>query len=312
MEIRTGDTVRFLSEKMEGVVTGVVNASMVNVYCEARGFEFPAAVDDLVVIRPGTPAAGPARELTGRPYLALVPKEGGRHEMFLVNDSPLALLYTVALAREGRHEGVAAGRLDAGKCLSTGSFSPRELDEIKEARVQAIFYREGEHVARPPVDATVKIHAASLCKGTAREKTPWFETPAVTFPLDGTPPVAPSLLLPGTGEEPHPREKDPVPAPRDRVTNNTLEVDLHADQLLDTLAGMEPRDILEHQLDVFRRTLEEFKLRRGLKIVFIHGKGDGVLKQRVRWELQTRYKRHHHQDASFKQYGYGATMVTIR
>lgn len=72
------------------------------------------------------------------------------------------------------------------------------------------------------------------------------------------------------------------------------------------------KDILEYQLDVFRKTLDEYKLRRGQKIVFIHGKGDGILRQRILWELQTKYKRFHHQDASFKQYGYGATLVTIK
>ncbi|MFR5659868.1 MAG: Smr/MutS family protein [Butyricimonas faecihominis] len=67
-----------------------------------------------------------------------------------------------------------------------------------------------------------------------------------------------------------------------------------------------------YQMDVFHKTLEQYKLRRGQKIVFIHGKGDGVLRQRILWELQTKYKRFNHQDASFKQYGYGATMVTIK
>ena len=75
---------------------------------------------------------------------------------------------------------------------------------------------------------------------------------------------------------------------------------------------MNNKDILEYQLEVFRKTMEEYKLRKGQKIVFIHGKGDGILRQRILWELQTKYKRHHHQDTSFKQYGYGATMVTIK
>lgn len=75
---------------------------------------------------------------------------------------------------------------------------------------------------------------------------------------------------------------------------------------------MENKDILDYQLDVFHKTLEKYKLRKGQKIVFIHGKGDGVLRQRILWELQTKYKRFRHQDASFKQYGYGATMVIIK
>ena len=110
------------------------------------------------------------------------------------------------------------------------------------------------------------------------------------------------------------KEIDELPGrrPEKQMVGNMLEIDLHISQLLETTAGMESKDMLEYQLDVFRKTLEEYKLRRGQKIVFIHGKGDGVLKQRILWELQTKYKRFQHQDASFKQYGYGATMVTIK
>ena len=42
-------------------------------------------------------------------------------------------------------------------------------------------------------------------------------------------------------------------------------IDLHADELLETTAGMTAADILEYQLDVFRRTLEQYKAHRGKK-----------------------------------------------
>ena len=50
----------------------------------------------------------------------------------------------------------------------------------------------------------------------------------------------------------------------------------------------------------------------GTKIVFIHGKGEGVLRQALMKELNHRYKGHDVQDASFREYGFGATQVTIR
>ena len=50
----------------------------------------------------------------------------------------------------------------------------------------------------------------------------------------------------------------------------------------------------------------------GQKIVFIHGKGEGVLRQAIMKELTHRYKGHDVQDASFREYGFGATQVTIR
>ena len=52
-------------------------------------------------------------------------------------------------------------------------------------------------------------------------------------------------------------------------------------------------------------------LKKGQKIVFIHGKGEGVLRQAIEKELRTRYKQHRFQDASFREYGFGATMVII-
>ncbi len=89
-------------------------------------------------------------------------------------------------------------------------------------------------------------------------------------------------------------------------------VDLHADEVLETKAGMNAADILHYQLDVFKKTMEEHKKSRGQKIVFIHGKGDGVLRQALLQELKYRYKNCTWQDASFREYGYGATQVTIK
>ena len=50
----------------------------------------------------------------------------------------------------------------------------------------------------------------------------------------------------------------------------------------------------------------------GTRIVFIHGKGNGVLREALMKELNHRYKGHDVQDASFREYGFGATQVTIR
>ena len=91
-----------------------------------------------------------------------------------------------------------------------------------------------------------------------------------------------------------------------------IVVDLHASEVLDSTAGLSPGDILNYQMDIFRRTLEENKTRKGQKIVFIHGKGEGVLRRAIINELNYKYKKYTFQDASFQEYGYGATQVTIR
>lgn len=90
-----------------------------------------------------------------------------------------------------------------------------------------------------------------------------------------------------------------------------VEIDLHIGELTDTLAGMEPKDMLALQLDTVRRVMHDNKARIGQKIVFIHGKGEGVLRKAVLELLRKDYPKAELQDASFREYGFGATLVTI-
>ncbi|EJX07796.1 DNA mismatch repair protein [gut metagenome] len=57
--------------------------------------------------------------------------------------------------------------------------------------------------------------------------------------------------------------------------------------------------------------MNEHLKHKGRRIIFIHGKGDGVLRQAILRELRVHYPQSRYQDASFREYGYGATMVTI-
>ena len=96
-----------------------------------------------------------------------------------------------------------------------------------------------------------------------------------------------------------------------RRNGEIIEVDLHIDELVDTTAGMSPADMLNLQIDTFRSVMDENLRHKGQRIVFIHGKGEGVLRQALLKELNHRYKGHDVQDASFREYGFGATQVTI-
>ena len=94
-------------------------------------------------------------------------------------------------------------------------------------------------------------------------------------------------------------------------SNGILEVDLHASALLETTAGMDNTAILKYQMEKFNEAMKAVLRKKGQRIVFIHGKGDGVLRKAILTELKAKYPACKWQDASFKEYGYGATMVTV-
>jgi dsDNA-specific endonuclease/ATPase MutS2 len=89
-----------------------------------------------------------------------------------------------------------------------------------------------------------------------------------------------------------------------------FEVDLHIHNLTASTKHMSNYEMLNLQLDTARGQLE-FAIRKRIpKIVFIHGVGEGVLKQ----ELETlfgRYNNVQYYDADYKTYGLGATEVRV-
>lgn len=93
---------------------------------------------------------------------------------------------------------------------------------------------------------------------------------------------------------------------------SVLVVDLHINALLDNTEGLSPAVLLNTQLTEFRIIMDRNIRKKGQRIVFIHGKGDGVLRESLIKELRRRYRTCTYEDADFQRYGHGATMVTIR
>jgi len=90
----------------------------------------------------------------------------------------------------------------------------------------------------------------------------------------------------------------------------TFVVDLHIHQLKDSTKGMTNFDMLNLQLDTARGQLEFAIRERMPKLVFIHGVGEGVLKQELHTILR-RYNNVTFYDADYKEFGLGATEVKI-
>ena len=87
------------------------------------------------------------------------------------------------------------------------------------------------------------------------------------------------------------------------------EVDLHIHELIDSEKGMSNFEKLSLQLETARKTLESSLAKKHQKIIFIHGRGAGVLKKEL-INLLSKYPVIYH-DASYSEYGQGATEVIL-
>ena len=170
---------------------------------------------------------------------------------------------------------------------------------------------------KPAVNVELRIDTVKFYKLHTFGSSVYFEEPSLIYDIVradrpvkqvfvNAEDIKEALLQKRSSEEQNTLQK------KQPVKQEIVEVDLHASELLDTTAGMGNAEILNYQLDKFREVMEQYKGKRGQKIVFIHGKGDGVLRKAVIDELKHKYKQCMYQDASFREYGYGATLVTIR
>ena len=66
--------------------------------------------------------------------------------------------------------------------------------------------------------------------------------------------------------------------------DGTMSIDLHIEAIPGG-TGIPEGQQLQFQMDTFRRIIRENVNRRGMKITFIHGIGDGILKAAIRKEL---------------------------
>ncbi len=89
-----------------------------------------------------------------------------------------------------------------------------------------------------------------------------------------------------------------------------MEVDLHIHQITNSEKGMTSHDKLNLQLETAKRQLEFAIRKRIQKVVFIHGVGEGVLKEELKY-LFGRYENIRYYDADYAKYGLGATEIYI-
>ncbi len=100
-----------------------------------------------------------------------------------------------------------------------------------------------------------------------------------------------------------------IPKPKERNAPK-MEVDLHIHQLVKSTKGLSNFDMLNIQLETAKRQLEFAMAKRIQKVVFIHGVGEGILKEELHY-LFKRYDRLKFYDADYQKYGLGATEVYI-
>lgn len=87
------------------------------------------------------------------------------------------------------------------------------------------------------------------------------------------------------------------------------EIDLHIEELTSEPGGITVADMLNIQMNAFRKSLDKALLSGQKELIVIHGVGNGRLKEMVRKELKELGYRYN--DAPYDRYGSGATKILL-
>lgn len=329
MKLRIGDKVRFLNETGEGKVSRIKDKNTVFVEMP-DGFEIPYLTAQLVPIHTEliidrdaeNIELSPDAQLTDAVYFIIEPDHElagliSDYRIYLFNASSFNLLYSYSIKDGEYYQTLKHGEIGAYQKILIKTVKINYFKEHNYQKVDCILYKNGFFKAQFPIAEILFLNPETL-RDSKTIKHEEFEFPVYGFLLKD------EFL--NTREVEHRLTDDDIKrvksikefkskatiskSKKEYLRSLEKEVDLHIEELMKNTKGLSNYEMLNIQLERVERELDEAMAKNMKKIVFIHGVGNGRLKQEIVSILKST-KGITYQDASYKAYGFGATQVNI-
>ena len=350
MRIQIGTKVKFLNEVGGGVVRGFSQDKYALVETD-DGFEIQVLLNELLP-DPGQSfseedidkkeaqeeSSDKAEKDIGRPlsfeekkfqafegeaFLAVVPQNEhllhvSNLDLYLINDSNYSLNYAVSYKDSGVATMIKSGIVEPDTKIEISEYSQSGLSKLKEFHLQGFFYKEGLFELVKPLYRISSIADISFYKTQPFSDNEYFHQKALI--LKDKPQTEPDkeaiiseLEKADIGKVIRSKEGKTEKISHKSPKNQDLtEIDLHIEEIVEETAGMSNGEMLQAQMARFETALETGLRSKSKKIVFIHGVRNCKLKHELRKTFDRKYRELRYQDASFKEYGYGATLVYLK
>jgi len=328
MKLRIGDKVRFLNEVGEGVITRFKDKQ--TVYVEmADGFEIPYLTKHLVpvhtelILNPEVENLDmvPENVLTDSVYFIIEPD----HEMpllvsdykfYLFNSSSYNICFTYSVKDDSYFQTLKHGEIGAYQKVFLKQVKKSFFTEFAYHKIECLFYKNSHYKSQLPLAQVLFINDRILSQSSLVKhvefvkavfgfvlKDDFMESDVVEQRLSN----ADITKLKSIKEFKQPMK---VSVAKQKIKDLTREIDLHIEELMDSYSGLTNAQILAIQLEHFEKEMD-YCLNNGIrKLIVIHGVGNGKLKQEIIAILKS-VDGISFYDASYKNYGFGATEVAI-
>ncbi|MDP4290690.1 MAG: DUF2027 domain-containing protein [Bacteroidota bacterium] len=259
-------------------------------------------------------------------YLALVPQDqriliSGPIDIYLLNHTGADILYNLYLRKpDGRFAGTDFGSVEPESFLHLFEVTRLELNDWNEGIIQVMFH-EAIAVSVPhPVAAEFRIKPTRLMKEDNYTASPWFKERSILVFVSGPSvsdvpdqnsltELAEKFGQPSISQKARIIKEAPL-IEKHRIAKGEAEVDLHISALSDDYSRLSNSEILRLQKDYFLRTLDSAMTEGYRKVFYIHGIGNGTLRNTLMSALKE-FEDVKVRNAPFARYGNGAIEVSL-
>ncbi|MGV3703949.1 MAG: Smr/MutS family protein [Arcticibacter sp.] len=314
MEFKLGEFVRFVDERMEGYVTRIISNDMIGVTGE-DDFEIPVLTTKVTRVH-GHKYADAAQQFEAEApvssetfekkgiFLAVVPdpNKASVVHFHLVNDTSFQLLVTLVTDKAGTSKGEFAGSIQAHSAVEIYSTNLSDMSIWPEFIIRGLYFSKSGVEIPEAIQYTEKFRARDFAG--AKKKVARLNKEAWVFRIDEDELVIDAEKLKESFFKPV-AEKKVVEKP-------SAEIDLHIEKLRDDYQFLSNTEILKIQMDHYKKALDAAIVHKLPSITFIHGIGNGTLKQEIHKTLGRNNQVKTFLDARKEKFGYGATEVILK
>ncbi len=256
-------------------------------------------------------------------YLAFVPHEQqwlltGPLDVVLVNNTAYEMLYTFTIKETEHFANVDYGQIDRHEKIVVETISRDDLEYWINGIVQAVFTKETADSVLLPLNTPFSLQANRFFKEGSYQMSGVLGEKALMVCLSDLVALQSGdgdftqLLKGGVGSVASKKDlvKPEAPIDKHRTAAGEAVVDLHIGELVDNILGMSSHDMFTLQMDYFKKMLDSAIAADYSKVTFIHGVGNGVLKNAIVAELKN-YQNTQNRMASIAKFGVGAIDVLI-
>lgn len=343
MSFNVGDKVSFLNEKLNGVVSKVLNSTSVEVITE-DGFGIPALTAELVLVESKggkkDSSSGSASNTTfsdtgiqfsqkisleKKSYLCFSKKSDASIELFFLNNSKHKQFFVLRIKKQGVWTSVFSSEVAKSSYKFVNSYSISELDDFSEISIDSVNTEYSLKELSKPEVAFIKIKSVKFYKESSFVQVPILEKNAMLLPVESTTIEEEEFKKEVIKNIETPKAKAEVKrklkglkvlgkidlSGSDKKGKSLHEIDLHIENLSNNYSKLSNGEIVQIQLNAAKDFLDRSMIEGKKEIVIIHGVGNGRLKSEIRKILKGYYGIRF-EDADFRKYGEGATLVYLK